>query len=53
MAGRPTDLAGRIAALAHEHRPDSLGLALVDSIDLPTMTDGALETIDALRQIVG
>jgi alkanesulfonate monooxygenase SsuD/methylene tetrahydromethanopterin reductase-like flavin-dependent oxidoreductase (luciferase family) len=53
MAGPPRDLAGRIAALAHEHRPDSLGLALVDGVDLSTMIDGALETIEALRSAVG
>ena len=52
ITGSPPDLADRLARLADEHRPDSLGLALVDGIDLRTMTDGALETIDVLRRIV-
>lgn len=53
MAGTPSELAGRLARLTDEFLPDSLGLALVDGADLGTMIDDALETIDALRQIVG
>lgn len=51
MAGTPRELADRLVRLADEHSPTSLGLALVDGDNLDDMTDGALETIDAIRRI--
>ena len=53
ITGSPRELADHLARLTDEHLPDSLGLALVDGVDLRTMTDGALKTIEALRRIVG
>lgn len=49
IAGSPASLATRVASLASEFSPDSLGLALVDGADLGTMIDGAIETIGHLR----
>ncbi|MEY3091709.1 MAG: hypothetical protein RIU67_492 [Actinomycetota bacterium] len=49
IAGSPDRLANRLASLASEFTPDSLGLALVDGGDLEPMIDGAIETIGRLR----
>lgn len=49
IAGTPESLAPRLASIASEFAPDSLGLALVDGGDLSAMVDGAIETIDRLR----
>lgn len=49
IAGSPVSLATRLASLAAEFAPDSLGLALVDGVDLSAMVDGAIETIGHLR----
>ena len=49
IAGSPASVATRVASLASEFSPDSLGLALVDGADLGTMIDGAIETIGHLR----
>ena len=49
IAGSPASLATRVASLASEFSPDSLGLALVDGADLGTMIAGAIETIGHLR----
>jgi len=49
IAGSPGKLAERLASLASEFKPHSLGLALVDGGDLSAMTDDAIETIDRLR----
>jgi 5,10-methylenetetrahydromethanopterin reductase len=53
LAGTPKELAVRLARLADDHRPDSLGVALVDGTDLSSMVEDAIETIVALRKIVG
>ncbi|MEN9805290.1 MAG: hypothetical protein RIS41_2137 [Actinomycetota bacterium] len=52
MAGTPAELAPRLAALADEHRPSSLGVALVDGTDLSRMVDDAIETLLELRRRV-
>lgn len=50
FAGSPPELAERMTLLAGEHRPDSLGVALVDGADLDRMITDALVTIEEIRR---
>ncbi len=50
VSGDPAHIAGVLASLIDAHGPDSIGLALVDGADLPTMMRDAIATFDHLSK---
>ncbi len=48
VAGTPEELAGWLGALAELHRPDTIGIALVDGDPVVDMVERAVETFDSL-----
>lgn len=49
IVGSPTELAGALRELLVTHRPDVVGIALVDGDPVGSMMEHAVETLDALR----
>ncbi len=47
--GTPVEVASRLRDLFDEHRPETIGLALVDGEDPVAMTGRAIDTFDRLR----
>lgn len=52
LTGTPQTIATALQALATRHRLDTIGLALVDGEDMPTMMTKALATFALLRRLV-
>jgi alkanesulfonate monooxygenase SsuD/methylene tetrahydromethanopterin reductase-like flavin-dependent oxidoreductase (luciferase family) len=51
IVGSPEELAGALAALVTRHRPDSIGVALVDGDPLAVMMERAVATVEALQRL--
>jgi 5,10-methylenetetrahydromethanopterin reductase len=49
LAGSPNVIAAGLHDLVREHRPDSIGMALVDGDSIDTMLAAAIETLAAYR----
>jgi 5,10-methylenetetrahydromethanopterin reductase len=51
LSGSPAEIARGLLELVRRHRPDSIGMALVDGDPVDTMLDAAIETLRAYRSI--
>jgi alkanesulfonate monooxygenase SsuD/methylene tetrahydromethanopterin reductase-like flavin-dependent oxidoreductase (luciferase family) len=51
VTGSPDEVAAALSALTARHRPDSIGLALVDGDPVLAMMEHAIATFDALRRL--
>jgi alkanesulfonate monooxygenase SsuD/methylene tetrahydromethanopterin reductase-like flavin-dependent oxidoreductase (luciferase family) len=49
VSGSPVEVAGFLRHVVERHRPDSIGIALVDGGDLAAMMTKAIATLDRLR----
>lgn len=49
IAGDPNEVADQLCAMCERHRPNTIGIALVDREPLPTLIDRALETFRAME----